>query len=128
MKFNTCSKLYCYAMAPIDEFFRVLTLEEAVQRHRGDRGWTDLLEHLVRNAKIGWSNVGMLGPLSSGPFVFHIPVPGESDLSVGLIQKQVDNGMTFVATYVPLHEAPWFDTDPNYRCVVDCATGAVSKA
>lgn len=121
------SKLYCYAMGPIDEFFRLPTAEDVAHRHRDDRAVSDALNNLAHYAEIGWGALRMFGPMQTGRLVFHFPVPGRLELSVGLIQKQVDNGMTFVATYIPMHEAPWFAKDLWESCVVDCATGVVSE-
>ncbi len=125
---EACLSLYCYVMGPIDEFFRPLSLEDAAHRHREAPVGRALLERLAKNARLGWSALGMTGATAEGPDMLYIPFPGRLQLSVGLIQRQVSAGATFVATFVPMHEAPWFAEHLEGRCVVDCASGTVSGA
>ena len=100
-------KLYCYEIPPIDYWFGALT-----DRQLLDSAWDNYqnLEHIAAvckevadlkgQAEAAFKTIGWEGDVREVPYYFALP--GDTDLSIGYIVKQEDNGNCFVASPEPL--------------------------
>lgn len=100
-------------MSPVDWWDGTLSLKDFLSRLAGQdsaEGGAEPGVHLMSrlaelgrdltDAMNGFKQVGWEGDVREGPFVFS--VPGETEMSWGLVLKQDNNGTTFVASPVPL--------------------------
>lgn len=106
-------KLYCYHIPPIDFWFGALTgkqlLETAWDGCHQD--WTNIaavcsqVGELKTRAEAAFKTIGWEGDVREGPYYFALP--GDTDLSIGYIVKQDNNGNGFIASPEPL---PFLDS------------------
>ena len=101
-------KLYCYHVAPIDHWTGALTAEQLlstfVKDFDGDwhavSAFCSEMAQLEDRAQENFKKIGWEGDLRDGPYYFS--VPGDSQMAIGYVIKQDNNGSTFVASPVPL--------------------------
>jgi hypothetical protein len=105
-------KLYCYHIPPIDFWFGALTDEQLLESAWGNyKDWGHMaavckeVAELKGQAEAAFKTINWEGDVREGPYFFALP--GGTDLSIGYIIKQENNGNCFVASPEPL---PFLDT------------------
>jgi len=110
--------LYCYRALPIDLWHGALTAKALIAElpdesspHvplRGESSPKNIAQFLRRVTELekraheGFKKLGWEGDIREGPYFFCLP--GETQLALGYMLKQDNNGTTFVASPHPL---PW---------------------
>ena len=99
-------KLYCYHIAPIDFWCGALTeaqINASVDQcyQPGDRdGAHAEVKALKAKAESAFRKIGSEGDTREGPFFF--AVPSDTEMALGYIVKQDNNGACFIASPVQL--------------------------
>jgi hypothetical protein len=111
-------KLYCYGIHPIDFWFGAQTgkqlVDSAWQSNPDD--WASIsricleLSSLKNEADAAFKTMGCDDEIRDGPYYFAIP--GDTELLIGYIVKQDNNGYCYVASPCPLStlDGPAFET------------------
>lgn len=114
--------LYCYGVEPVDRWIGVFSAKrlndlvvsfgEGREREKiCPTEWVDLGQELARlklEAEEAFRRIGWEGDIREGPFYFAVPHPATNSMQLGYVLKQDNNGMTFVASPVPMS---WLDDD-----------------
>lgn len=106
-------KLYCYHIPPIDYWFGALTGKQLF-----DSAWDvcgedwgsiaavcEQAADLKGQAEAAFKRIDWEGDVREGPYYFALP--GDTEMSIGYIVKQENNGNCFVASPKPL---PFLDS------------------
>jgi hypothetical protein len=101
-------KLYCYEIPPIDFWFGALTGRQLIENAWENYGeeWETIaavckqVAALKSQAEAAFKTINWEGDIREGPYYFALP--GDTDLSIGYIVKQENNGNCFVASPEPL--------------------------
>lgn len=99
-------KLYCYCIQPIDFWFGAMTDKQLLDTEWMSYHWGNLagickhLADLEERAKAAFKLIGWEGDVREGPYYFALP--GETEMTLGYIIKQDNDGTTFVASPEPL--------------------------
>jgi hypothetical protein len=111
-------KLYCYGIHPIDFWFGALTGEQLIDTawESNPDDWESIsrickeVSVLKAEAENAFKTIGWDGEVREGPYYF--AVPGDTELLIGYIIKQDNNGYCYVASPCPLStlEGPAFET------------------
>lgn len=99
-------KLYCYHVAPIDFWCGALTeeqlqasIDKCYQPRDGERTRHEVGK-LKARAEAAFRTIGWEGDTREGPFYF--AVPSDTEMALGYVLKQDNNGNCFIASPVPL--------------------------
>lgn len=113
-------KLYCYHTPPIDFWFGALTQKQLLDSMLTDtRDWEVIARDcnkvgaLEKKAREAFATIGWEGDVREGPFYFAIL--RDSDMALGYIVKQENNGNCFIASPEAL---PYLDQDAFDQAVV----------
>jgi hypothetical protein len=105
-------KLYCYHIPPIDFWFGALTGEQLLESACDNyEDWRHIaavcteVADLKSQAEAAFKTISWEGDVREGPYYFALP--GDTNLSIGYIIKQENNGNCFVASPEPL---PFLDS------------------
>lgn len=100
--------LYCYSLSPIDFWLGALSSEQLLEMMASEKYSTwDMTSSLCRElgelqskAEAAFKQLGWDGDTREGPYYFS--VPGDGKMKIGYVVKQDNNGISFVASPVPL--------------------------
>ena len=101
-------KLYCYHIAPIDFWCGALTRDEleASIEDSYESGSRDHVKKsvglLIAKSEQAFRKIGWEGDVRDGPYFF--AVPSDTQMDLGYVLKQDNNGNCFVASPVELSE------------------------
>ena len=100
-------KIYCYHIPPIDFWFGALTdkqlLDSAWDNYQDWGTIAQVCKHVAElkaKAEAAFKTIEWDGDVREGPYYFALP--SDTDLSIGYIIKQENNGACFVASPEPL--------------------------
>lgn len=104
-------KLYCYHIAPIDFWYGAMNGEElmlSIYRNgevgfRGKDAVIKGVQQLIHDAEKAFRTIGWEGDVRQGPYFF--AVPSDTEMQLGYMLKQDNNGSCFIASPVELPEA-----------------------
>ena len=99
--------IYCYATEPIDIFFGAMSNDDLARMAR--KGVPDEAEEAVDQmhelkiaAEPAFRQLGWEGDNQDGPRYFVVPTPEDYCLRIGVIYKQSNNGICFIASPVEM--------------------------
>jgi len=100
-------KIYCYHIPPIDFWFGALAdkqlLDSAWDNYQDWGTIAQVCKHVAElkaKAEAAFKTIEWDGDVREGPYYFALP--SDTDLSIGYIIKQENNGACFVASPEPL--------------------------